>query len=256
MREIVHAMSSARLSQEEFTRLLRVALTANTFLLIGGICWVAFYTNQELSGPGNRGALEDGLYIMGLVGFTLSGVINVMIDMIWTRTVPIGRYSTHFRWNMLITTLFLLGVLGDFIAYMFWRVGPEGVDEERITQWVSAHLWLIASVVVLGINFRRFSKIEDRVDAAGNLFFFLEALLNALARYTTDINPGGSPDFRETRLEISASVFWTLNALAYLISDVIRIRQVEEAKRKKLAIDPASPGEPEPDEDDTSLTAV
>ena len=229
-------LSSATLSDKNFGRLLHAAWIANLWLLLGGACWVGFFARELALNPGNRDATSDALYGTGFVGFTISGIIQAFIDLVWTRSVPFGRYSTSFLWNMVISLLFLLGVLGDFIAYMFWRQGPTGIDEERITQWVSSHLWLIASIIVLWTNMKRTEKLEDKTDAIGNLFFLCDALLNALARYTTDIHPGRGPDFRELRLELSSSIFWILNALLYLCGDLIRIKRRYEQTTEDASI--------------------
>ena len=133
-------------------RVLLAGTVSNLFLLVGGISFLAF-SIREIRTQSAMDAVADAIYLVATVGFMGSGFIELAIDLIGCRTISTGRYSSNRRWNIVITVLFLLGVVIDVIAFTFWRTGTTHINTERILQWGSAHLWLVASVISLTLMF-------------------------------------------------------------------------------------------------------
>ena len=211
------------------SRLLRADLISNICLAIGGTMFTTFFV-RDLQKSG-RDTIADALYFTGSMTFLISGCIQIMIDMCWVRSIRAGRYTTSKAWNLIISTLFVWGVICDMIAFFYWRIGtPESIRNERITQWVGSHLWLIAAVIVIFTNLQKSDQLEDKIDVVANVFFLLESTMNVVARYVTDTSPSEDEmwDPTEIRLELAAAIFWTCNALFYLAGGSIRMRKFRQ----------------------------
>lgn len=226
--------------RKSLRRLLRANFVANSLLFLGGAFFVVFAAREIITFC-RRDPAADVIYSLVFIFFFASGLTQMIIDVFWTRTVAVGRYSTNRTFNLLITSLFLSGTICDLVGFTFWRQGIDGVPAERRCQWVGHHFWLLSSIIVVFSNYRRFEDLEDKLDAIGNFCFFMEAVLNVCARYFTDIYPedGDALDWTEVRLELAAAVFWTLNSFFYLLADVSRLREMwkrDEQKQQKGAI--------------------
>jgi len=168
------------------------------------------------------------IYLLASIGFFASGTIAFMIDVCWSRKVSTGRYTTHRRWNFVITILFMVGVILDIVAFSFWSKGGTGVPEERRIQWIVSHCWLLAAIISLVVIFVEskgaFKLAEDKWDLLGNLSFLTEAILQCVARYVT--LPGDPMvSVSEVNMEIAAATFWTLTGASFLIGNCLRFRK-------------------------------
>mmetsp|Transcript_16906 Transcript_16906/g.49134 ORF Transcript_16906/g.49134 Transcript_16906/m.49134 type:complete len:164 (+) Transcript_16906:2-493(+) len=152
----------------------------------------------------------------------LSGLLEMIIDVFFVRTFGHGRYTTKRRLNIFITILFLMGNIGDLIAFIFWRQGKEGIKEEHVTQWISTHVFLLTSILVLATNRPKYVPFQNRLDSVANIFFFCECLLACCARYVSTLGDTKQNQV-EMNLELSSSVFWTASALTYVMADTIRL---------------------------------
>lgn len=215
-------------SNRNLMRVLLSGTVSNLFLLVGGIFFLAFSIREILT-QSAMDAVADALYLVATIGFVGSGSIELAIDLIGCRTIRTGRYTSKRRWNIIITVLFLSGVIIDLIAFTFWRTGTMDIPIERTLQWGSSHLWLVASVISLTLMFIEaggwsgaVETTPDRFDVAGNFFFFAEAVANCVARYITDPN-GPMVDYMEFNFEVCASILWILNAMCFLCGDSIRV---------------------------------
>ena len=215
-------------------KILKIVTISNSFLLTGGILFLIFIS-REIVTFCQRDIIADIIYMTAGACFIISGIIQLVIDLGWNRSIPVGRYSTSRFWNIIITSLFLSGVFLEIGAFIFWKQGEDGVPTERIIQWFSSHLLLLASFIAIIINWGRWEQREDKLDAFGNFFFLCESVCNVFARYMTDINGGTDPDslldYTELRFELVASIFWILNAFFYLWGDVVRLKRFNKETR-------------------------
>lgn len=214
--------NTAKRLDDKLTRLLRSGLVANIFLFVGGLLYVAFYARELVVDWWTRDIVGDILYLVGFGSLFLSGLMELWIDVGWSRTFGHGRYTTKKRTNLVITVMFLLGNIGEFIAFVFWRQGREGIREEHLTQWVSTHIFLVAAILVLATNRPKYVPFQNRLDSIANLFFFVEAILACCARYVSTVgdtkqNPA------EIRLELASAILWAVNAAFYILADMIRL---------------------------------
>jgi hypothetical protein len=208
---------------EKLIRLLRAGLAANVFLLIAGCMYVGFYAREIKVQWWTRDVTGDVLYLVGFSSFFISGVLELWIDVGWVRTFDHGRYTTQKRTNIIITLMFLLGNIGDLIAFIFWRQGREGIKEEHITQWVTTHIFLLTAIIVLINNRPKYVPFQNGMDSLANLFFLFEALLACCARYVSTVGDT-KQNIAEIHLELSAAVFWLLSAACYIVADMIRFK--------------------------------
>lgn len=220
----LHAINTTAMdTNTKLIRLLRTGLVANIFLFLGGLMYVAFYARELLIKWWTRDVAGDVLYLIGFSGLFLSGIVELWIDVVWSRDFGHGRYTTKKRTNIFITTLFLLGNIGDLIAFIFWRQGREGLRQEHLTQWFATHIYLLTAVLVLVTNRPKYVPFQNRLDAVANVFFFCEAILACCARYVSTVG-----DIRqnqvEIRLELASAVFWMINAIFYILADLMRLQ--------------------------------
>lgn len=214
---------TAKMLDDKLKRLLRTGLVANMFLLAGGSMFVAFFARQMGLVWWARDTIGDILYFVGFAANFMSGFSELWIDSCWIRTFGHGRYTTKKRTNMLITILFLLGNIGDSIAFVFWRQGQEGLHREQMTLWVSTHILLLTAVLVLVTNRPKYVPFQNRLDSVANFFFFCQVMLSCCALY---VATGGrtSRNQIEMRLELSSAVFWMASALFYILADGVRLK--------------------------------
>ena len=200
-------------------RLLHAGLLANSFLLIGGIMFLAFFTREVITCC-QRDRVADGLYWTGFACFFLSGCIEFYIDVVWTRSYAHGRYSTNRSMNIVISALFLLGTVVDVIAFIFWR---NGEIIEHYLQYASTHVFLITAILVMISNRPKLTPFLNRLDTYGNLFFSIETVLMCVARYVTNGEFDPVP-YAMLNLELVASAFWVCSAISYIMADVVRLQ--------------------------------
>ena len=158
---------------------------------------------------------------------TKSGLLELWIDLGWVRNFDHGRYSTQKRTNLIITGLFLIGTIGDLIAFVFWRQGRDGIRKEHITQWVAAHIFLLTAILVLITNRPKYVPFQNGMDSVANVFFFSEALMSCCARYVSTVGDT-KQNQTESRLELAAAVFWIASASCYVVADFIRLKDPDK----------------------------
>lgn len=217
------AKATAKGVDDKLIRLIRTGLVANIFLLIAGSMDVGFYVRELFVKWWTRDVVGDALYLTGFSAFFLSGFLELWIDVGWVRSFSHGRYTTKKGVNIMITILFLLGNIGNLIAFIFWRRGKEGIQAEHITQWVASNIFLLTALIVLIANRPKYVPFQNRMDSVANVFFFVESLMACCARYVstvgqTTMNP------TEMHFEIAAASFAIASALCYVVADLIRIR--------------------------------
>lgn len=208
-------------------QLLKAGLCANIMLFVGGSMFTAFYIHETKVPWFTRDVTGDILYLVGFFAFFSSGSIEFGIDVRWTRKLGHGRYTTKRRVNMFITLLFLAGNVCDLIAFIFWRQGADGLREEHLTQWVSTHLFLLASVVVIITNRPSIVPFQNQLDSVANICFLIESILACSARYVSSVGDT-KKNIVEMRLELAAALFWVANALFYIAADLVRLRSPDE----------------------------
>jgi hypothetical protein len=219
-----------RITNQCLLRLLQADVVANALFSMGGLFFVAFAGRELTECCGGPGLVADTLYMMGSTSSLLSGVIQLMIDVAWTRSIPFGRYTANKRLNVFITLLLMAGVILDFIAFLYWRQGggdAEMIAHERYLQWFSTHLLFLASIIVMATKLEIPSTLEDRLDVIASTVFVIQSMINICARYVTDISPeeGNTFDITEVRLEFAATIFWTCNGFLNVTGGRIRLRK-------------------------------
>ena len=204
-------------------RLIMIGLVANSSLLLGASMNLSFYARALVVGWWTRDRTGDVLYLFAFVAISLSALLEFGIDLFFTRTFGHGRYTTKKRVNNIITVLFLLGTIGDLIAFVFWREGREGLQAEHITQWVSAHLFLCSAILVLLTNRPRYVSFLNGMEFIGNVFFFCASLLSCCARYFTSVGDT-QQNPTESNLELASAAAGITSAFCYVLADLIRWR--------------------------------
>ena len=218
--------------------LLYVGLVANVLLLVGGTMFVIFFA-REIRSFCSRDTLADVLYWTGFTTFLSSGVLELLVDTLHVRTHQHGRYYTNSAnrtMNITISVLFIVASAIDVISFMFWR--QVQIRQEQTAQWIASHLWLITSIIVLGVAVLESKKSNNRsnnalpssssfdssaktFDTVGNVCFFVESCMVCIARYIT-IGNYDAFNLPEFRIELCGSVFWVCSAIAYIIGDIHR----------------------------------
>lgn len=221
------AGDTAKALDSLLARLLKAGLAANLLLLVGGAMFVFFYIRERTVEWLTRDVLGDVLYVIGSSTFFLSGAVEFVIDIRWTRKFGHGRYTTNTTFNLVISILFMLGVILDLVAFVFWRQGSEGLRKEHLTQWVSSHLWLLTAILVLCTNRPQYVPFQNRMDTVANIFFLFEAVLVCCARYVSEVGDT-SKNEAEIGLELGAAVLWVGNALFYIVADFVRLRNPDD----------------------------
>lgn len=207
----------------ELKRLVRFGLLANCSLLVGGSMNVGFYARELVVAWWTRDVTGDVLYLFAFAAIAFSALLEFVIDLVFTRTFGHGRYTTKKRLNQAITVLFLMGTIGDLIAFVFWREGKTGLQEEHITQWVSSHIFLLTAILVLITNRPRYVPFQNGMDSIANILFFCESLLACCARYFTTVgNTKRNPT--ESALELASAAVGVTSAFCYVLADIIRWR--------------------------------
>ena len=229
--------------------LLHIGLVANIALLVGGCMFVIFFI-REIINFCQRDLFSDILYWVGFLGFTSNAILELYIDLKWTRSYynKHGRYSSDNRYiNILIGVLFLIASVVDVIGFMFWR--DVEIRQEHLCQWIASHLWLITATIVL--TFSEYPKISTtttastrtaaaaaapsssiataatRMDSIGNIFFMFEAIMICVARYSS-IGNFDALNLLEFKLELCGSIFWVGSATSYIIGDIIRFKSQKQ----------------------------
>ncbi len=217
------AQATSKEKEKKLTFLLRVGLAANSFLFVGGFMSMVFYSRELVVEWWTRDVVGDVLYLIGFTAIFLSGALELGIDIGLTRSFGHGRYTTMTGLNIFITVLFLLGNLGDLIAFSFWRKGKEGIQEEHLTQWVSTHIFLLTAVLVLITNRPKFVPFQNQLDSVANVSFLCEALLSCCARYVSTVGDT-QKNQTEMRLELASTILWMSSAFVYILADLVRLK--------------------------------
>lgn len=215
---------------EGLTTLLRVGLAANFLLFFGGCMSIGFYAREFFVAWWTRDPAGDVLYLLGFAALFLSGLLELGIDVGLSRSFGHGRYSTKKPFNLVITLLYLVGNLGDLIAFLFWRNGKEGIQEEHLTQWISSHIFLLTSILVLLTNRPKFDLFQNQLDSVANIVFFGESLLACCARYTSTVGDT-KQNHTEMSLELASAVLWMSSAFCYLFADIVRFKNPDSIIR-------------------------
>lgn len=221
------ALATAKDKSDTLRVLLWSGFAANVLLLIGGILLLAFFIRETRIPWLTRDPTGDALYLIGAAAFFISGSIEGYTDFHYQRTFGHGRYTVERRANLIISSLLLVAILLDFIAFLFWRKGAEGLRKEHLTQWIVAHLWLVLAILVLLKNRPQYVPFQNFMDSIANFFFLCEASLLCIARYVSEVGDV-KRNVAEERAEIAGTFFWVLSAIFYIIADTIRLRNPDD----------------------------
>jgi hypothetical protein len=212
-------------------RILYTGLGANLCFFVGSAGFVAF-SSLELKNrcPDFYGA--NLTYLLGFVGFLVSGFVELYIDLYLTNseerstTVPRSRYySFDFFFNVLISALFIIGNILDLVSFFLWRTDNFVLENNML--YVTAYFWLATSMLILWTFFFRTSTLifsgnwGFSFDSMGTLLFFVGSVFDVITRHYA--KPQERQERRTYWLDLFASSLWFLNAVCFLLADRVRL---------------------------------
>jgi hypothetical protein len=212
-------------NDDDNTQVLCWGFVANVILIIGFGAFQGFAI-LEFNGR-DRGIAANATYITAFACFFSSAMIELVIDLVLKRTLAHGRYSNKKGWNVAISLLFIVGTALDITGFFLWNQ-KNFLPEHRVL-YASAHTWLLTAILVLlaegwGMVAELLAGEAGGLDAAGNVLFFVGALVDCTVRYID--SPGTPhPELSVSRLEFSSSPIWLTSAILYLSADILRLRR-------------------------------
>lgn len=242
----------ASLADNDDGKVLGLGLAANMLFFFGTAIFVSFSV-LELNDR-DRTTAGTVTYIVAFCCFLLSGIIELVIDVYLERRIRHARYTEKSCWNKVTSTLFILGVLLDIVAFALWD-SQWFVEEHRVLYASTSTLLLTALLVLweIGRPSNLFSNCQDGLDGVGNVLFFIGALVSCIALYLSEPEP-----FENTtvgRLEFSTSVIWLVTGICFVWADVLRMKesndsehdlnQKQEDEEVEIKVDPTQQEEDE-----------
>jgi hypothetical protein len=242
--------ATAQLVDSTSYRILYTGLGANLCFYIGSVGFITF-SSLELKNQGQNFPGENTTYLLGFVGYLVSGFVELYIDLCLTNnetratTVPRSRYyNSELFVNLLISGLFILGNIFDVISFFLWHT--KDWELERNMLYVAAYTWLATSMLILWTSFIRPSaRVFSghwgfRLDFAGSFLFFGGSVFDVIARHYS--KPQKQQDLRVHWIELVANSLWCLNAICFLLADGVRLSRKREIslsnKKHRSAVDP------------------
>jgi hypothetical protein len=71
------------------------------------------------------------------------------------------------------------------------------------------------------------TDIMEGLDDAGNVLFFVGAIIDCIVRYLdTDFESGSPATVALARLEFSSSPMWVVSAICYVAADAVRVHKI------------------------------
>lgn len=216
---------------------LWLGLAANVCFFIGAAGFLSFSSNS-LHNLCDEFFGDIATYMLGFCGFLLSGLVELYLDISYTRSqeaelrasqrgTPRLRsryYSKNYYVNIGISCLFVVGTIFDIVAFYLWR--SQDFETEHYILYAAAYTWLIASIIVVWtgryyiLSFAHNHSIV-RLDTVGNLLFFVGTIVDVFTRHIA--SPDEQRDPQTFRFEVTTTAFWFLNAMFYLWADATRL---------------------------------
>ena len=214
------------IEEEEESNLVHfLGLVANLILVLGFASYQSFAV-LEFDGR-DRGTPANATYVTAFTCFFTSAMIELVIDVVLKRTFAHGRYTNKKGWNVVISTLFIVGTTLDITAFFLWN--QRKFTQEHRVLYAAGHFWLVTAILVLWAEgSRMIAQMKkcgsDGLDGVGNLLFLVGALMDCIVRYM-DI-PGTPRTERPlAKLEFSSSPIWLASAVFYVIADLLRSKK-------------------------------
>lgn len=202
----------------------RVGLFANLMLAFGFTLLLCFeiYDIQDRA----REAVAIVLYFLSFSILTLSGMIELAIDIYCVRTMGSGRYySNSAKWNRCISLIFLAALILDIVAVALWL--RFLFDAENVCLLCSSYLYLVMSMVALYFQIRDMQvknwivDLPNRINFIGNFVVVIFAVLRLVSRHMVY----SDQDFESTINFIGLVTIpgWLFSAILYVTADLCRI---------------------------------
>ena len=206
--------------------LSRRAFVANLILLVGYAIALVFQV-YELNGR-DRETIAVALYFVAFALLVLSGIIELSVDVLSTRSVKHGRYhSSSDGWNRLISFLFISAGILDIVAFVYWQ--NRQPDIEDIVLLVSSYVLLIMAVLALCFQVMEIGEVlwkevivPDKIDFFANLAVLVVTVMGVVLRH---MNVSDADSDMTAKLEFATLPIWLFSSILYVTSDVIRLKK-------------------------------
>jgi len=238
--------------------LLYVGFISNVLLFLG-LLLVVIFNYYDMTGR-KREHIAMIIYFVSFGVLLLSTMIELGTDLFFThRIIKHGRYCyTSEKWNIIISILFIIGVILDIIAFVFWR--DMEMEIEKNILMGSAYTYFIMQLVVMyfavseqqqqqntsqnnsdnnndddedddddgstnntGNNVtKRAAAVAERLNIVANTLFFLGLVLNVGNRHMDKSN--SVEEIISKTVEFWLSIVWLVATILYVVADIILLK--------------------------------
>jgi hypothetical protein len=202
-------------------------LVSSIWFLLGSTTWtVSFFLTLR-----NDLILQIVSYV-ALLFLLMHGLLEICIDICYTRTAIHGRYNNHSCFNIFHSLVFVLGILSEaaasYLSYQDW-----GYSIYLWTYLAAAHLFFLTAVFTL---FGRRCCIPGAgLDNISNTMFTLGTILMLVSAYETFFHVKGDDKFFAKWLGV---FLWDVAATLSTGRDFLKLRRSpSKASKRQLLKD-------------------